>query len=93
MSLGFDSQNIIDARAIFVARLLQKEDCALAGVAQGTECWPVNQRMAGSVPRHVWVAGQVPSWGHARGNQLISLSHNNVSLPLFLHPSPLSKNK
>ena len=24
--------------------------CALAGVAQWTECWPANQRVAGSIP-------------------------------------------
>ena len=39
------------------------------------------------VRAHVWVAGQVPSWGHVRG------SHIGVSLPLFVLPSPLSKNK
>ena len=36
------------------------------------------------VRAHAWVAGQVPSWGHAGKTQPI-----NVSLPLFL----LSKNK
>ena len=44
------------------------------------------------VRTHAWVAGQVPSWGCARGNQLMYLSHTDVSLPPSL-PSPLSKNK
>ena len=40
------------------------------------------------VRAHAWVAGQVPSRGHARGNHtLIFLS------PSFSFPSPLSKNK
>ena len=43
---------------------------------------------------HAWVAGRVPSWGHARGNQSMCLLHINISLPLFLPPSlSLSKNK
>ena len=37
---------------------------------------------------HAWVAGQVPSWGCVRGNQLMFLSHTDVSLPLFLPPFP-----
>ena len=40
------------------------------------------------VRAHTWVAGLVPSWGRARGNQLIHLSHIDVSLPLFLPPFP-----
>ena len=39
-----------------------------------------------SVRAPAWIAGQVPSWGRARGNQLASLSHIDVSLPLFLSP-------
>ena len=39
-----------------------------------------------------WVAGQVPSWGRARGNPSMFLSHIHASLPLFLS-SPLSRNK
>ena len=38
-------------------------------------------------------SGQVPSWGRTRGNWLLLLSHIDVSLPLFLPPFPLSKNK
>ena len=33
------------------------------------------------VRAHVWVEGQVPGWGCARGNQSIHLSHISVSLP------------
>ena len=40
------------------------------------------------VRARAWVVGQVLSWGYARGNQLISLLHINVSLPLFLPPFP-----
>ena len=61
---------------------------ALAGVAQWTDCRPVNQRVSGSIPiwAHAWVVGQIPSWGCARGNCSMCLSHTNVSLHLFLPP-------
>ena len=36
------------------------------------------------VRAHAWVVGQVPGWGHARGSQLMFLSHIEVSLPLYL---------
>ena len=36
------------------------------------------------VRAHAWVAGQVPSWGHERGNRSMYLLHIDVSLPLFL---------
>ena len=40
------------------------------------------------VRAHAWVAGQVPSGGHAAGN------HTLMFLSLsFSHPSPLYKNK
>ena len=46
------------------------------------------------VRAHAWVAGQVPSWGLARGNWSMYLSRIDVSLPLFLPTFPsLSKNK
>ena len=40
-----------------------KRKPALAGVAQWIECWPVNQRVTGSIPSQgtYWVASQVPS--------------------------------
>ena len=37
------------------------------------------------VRARAWVASQVPSWGCARGNQLMFLS---LSLPLSLPPFP-----
>ena len=37
---------------------------------------------------HAGVVGQVPSWWHVRDNQLMYLSHFDVSLPLFLPPFP-----
>ena len=40
-----------------------------------------------SVRAHAWVAGQVPSRGHSRGNLTL------MFLSLFLFPSPLSENK
>ena len=40
------------------------------------------------VRTHAWIAGQVPSWGCVRGNQLVSLSLMDVYLPLFLLPFP-----
>ena len=60
------------------------DNLALAGVAQWIECRPANQRVTGSIP-HSWVAGQVPSGGHARGNHtLMCPSLSFSSLPLFL---------
>ena len=45
------------------------------------------------VRAHASVVSQVPSWGCARGNQSMFLSHIDVSLPFFLPPFPLSRNK
>ena len=44
--------------------------CALAGVAQGTECWPVNQKVAGSIPSQGTCLGCSldPGWECARGS-------------------------
>ena len=42
------------------------------------------------VRAHGWVAGQIPSWGHVRGDQSVSLSCTDVSLPFSL---TLFKNK
>ena len=57
---------------------------ALAAVAQWTECRPANPKLLVRFPvrAHAWVAGQVPIWGRARGNQSMYFSHINVSLPL-----------
>ena len=45
------------------------------------------------VRAHAWVVGQVPIWGCVRGNQSMFLWHIDVSLPLFLLPSSLSRSK
>ena len=50
---------------------------ALAGVAQWIECWPVRF----PVRAHAWVARQVPSGRHARGNH--TLMFLSLSLPPF----------
>ena len=44
---------------------LFRKEIALAGVSQWIECWPANQRVAGSIPSqaHAWVVGQVPIRG------------------------------
>ena len=67
----------------------------LAGVAQWIEPRPVNQRVAGSISGRgtCVVVGQVPSWGHERGNQLMFLSPIDVSLPFFLPPCLSLKTK
>ena len=62
---------------------------ALVGVAQWIECWPVNQRVASSIP------SQGPCLGFGPCPQLGVCKrqpHIDVSLPLLL-PSSLSKNK
>ena len=62
----------------------------MAGVSQWIECWPENQRVAGSIPSqaHAWIASQVPGGRCMRGN------HTLMFLFLsFCLPSPLSKNK
>ena len=54
----------------------------LTGVAQWTEWRPANKGSPVRFPvhTHAWVAGQVPSRGHARGN------HTLLFLSLFLLP-------
>ena len=73
--------------------IIEKEISALAGVTQWIEGPPASRKVAGSIldRSRAWVAGQVPSWGHATGDQLF-LSHISVSLSFSL-PFPLSKNK
>ena len=60
----------------------------LADVPQWTECQPVNQRVAGSIPSQYTCLGcrsgpQYRVWERK--------PHIDVSLPTFLPPSPLSK--
>nr|KAF6416511.1 MYCBP associated protein [Molossus molossus] len=64
---------------------------ALAGVAQGLECRPVHQRVAGLIPCQGLVPGlQVRSPGsvgaHLGGNQSMCLFHIDVSLSYSLLP-------
>ena len=67
-----------------------KKNPALAGMALWIECWPVSQRVAGSIPclghmPGLWARSPV---GGLRGN------HTLMFLSLsFFHPSPLSTNK
>ena len=59
---------------------------ALTGMAQWVGHHVKNQKVAGSIPgARAWVAGQVPGWGHVRGNDVLSL--------FFSLPSPLSKSQ
>ena len=65
----------------FLNSLLKLKSPALAGVAQWTECWPANQRVAGSIPSQGTCLGYRPGprWGLCKRQP-----HNDVSLPLFL---------
>ena len=65
-----------------------KNDIALAGVAQWIEHWSAIQRVTGSIPSqaHAWVAGRVPGRGHARGDHTLMFLSLSFSLP-----SPLQK--
>ena len=101
-SLLNNGDNVLGGSDVFISRLggwrrkkaalaSKKILLALAGVASGfgaslqTERSPV-QFLARA---HAWVAGQVLSWGHVRGNGWMYLSHIDVSLPLT-PSSPLS---
>ena len=48
-----------------ILKAAKEKHRALAGVAQWIECWPANQRVAGSIPIRArsWVTGQVPVGG------------------------------
>ena len=61
----------------------KKNTLALADVAQWIECWPANQKAAGSI------SSQGKCLGSGPGPQLGSHErqpHTDVSLPLFLPP-------
>ena len=53
--------------------MLKKIKLALAGVAQWIECWPVNRKVAGSIPNQGTCLGwgPVPSGGGVRGNHTL----------------------
>ena len=62
---------------------LQSSHKAVAGIAQGIECGPENQRVTGLIPSQGTClgCGPGPQWG-AHEKQ----PHIDVSLPLFLLP-------
>ena len=67
---------------------LKNEKIALAGVAQWTECWSANQRVASSIPSQGTCLGGRP------GAQLGVCERQPTDVSLsFSFPSPLSKNK
>ena len=59
---------------------------ALVGMAQRTECRPLNQRSLVGFPVrvHAWVASQVPSRGSARGSHTLVFLSLSPALPLCL---------
>ena len=59
---------------------------AMAGVAQWIECglWTKGSPVQFPVRAHAWVASQVPSGGHMRGNHTLLFLSLSPSLPLSL---------
>ena len=58
---------------------------ALAGLAQWIECWPVNQKVRGLIPSQGTYLGCGPG---PQERTCERQPHIDVSLPLFLPPSP-----
>ena len=56
---------------------------ALGGVAQWIEYWPANQGLPVQFPvrAHAWVASQILSRGHTRGNHTLMFLSYSFSLP------------
>ena len=71
-----------------IGKFTYKNQSALAGVAQWIEIWPVNQRVASSIPGQDIYLGCEP--GPQEGAHEWQL-HIDVSLPLFLPPFPSLK--
>ena len=65
--------------------LYLKNNFALAGVAQWIERWPVNPRVAGSIPSQGTFLGCGPD---SQEREHERQPHTDVSLPLFLPPFP-----
>ena len=65
---------------------MKNREAALGDMAQWSEYQPENQRSLVQFPvrAHAWVAGQVPSRGHARGYQTLILLSLSFSLPFSL---------
>ena len=75
---------------------IKRNKRALTGVAQWVGCQPANWKVTSSIPdqgRHIWVAGQVLSWGHVRGNLFMLLSYTHVSLSSLPSSPSLKINK
>ena len=74
-----------------------KISCNLHPERRGSVDWdhPANQRLLiqFSVRAHASAVGQVPTWGCLRNNRSMFFLHIDVSPPLFLPYSSLSKNK
>ena len=62
---------------------IKNRTIALAGVAQWIECWPMNQRVTGSIPRQgtCLCCGSVPSGRHVRSNHTLRFLSFSFSLP------------
>ena len=78
---------VLNATELYALKVLNE---ALAGVAQWIECRPANQRVASSIPSQGTClgCGPGPQWRPCKRQP-----HTDVSLPLFLPPFLLSKNK
>ena len=71
---------------------MDKQNVALAGVAQWIECWPVNQKVSGSIPSLSTClgCGPGPQLEACERQQIVSVSHRcsspslSPSLPLSL---------
>ena len=71
-----------------VTACLKTFEGALAGVAECTECHPVNQRIHSSIPSQGTGLGCGPGL-HLGAHE--RQPHIDVSLPLFLPPFPKNK--
>ena len=73
---------------------IRKWNWALAGVAQWIECGLQTKGSPVLLPvrAHAWVAGQVPSGGHVRGNLTLMFLFLSFSLPCPLSKMKYNKN-
>ena len=72
--------------------LIENMHLALAGIAQWIECGLGTKRSLVRFPvrAHAWVAGQVPSREHVRGNHTLIFFSLSFSLPLSLKINKLT---
>ena len=73
-------RNTLSSQVLHVLKIL-----ALAGMAQWIECWPVSQRVDGSIPSQDTCLGCEPD---PQRGACERQPHIDVSLPLFLLPFP-----